>query len=339
MNFYRLSAEERAVRMRALGVEALKRWDAADDQEPELVKLRENAVFKVQGPGGAPAALRIHRHGYHTDAELDSELIWMAALREGGIGAPGFVRPRSGALFETVAHESVPEPRQVDMLEWLDGEPFGSVEEGLSGAVTDLADAFAKVGSLAARLHNHVATWPLPAGFTRHAWDLDGLTGEAPFWGRFWELGGLSTLQRKLIEAARDRTRGDLIAYGQRPETYGLIHADFNMDNVLIDGDEVRVVDFDDAGFGWHLFDLSTVSCFLHGEAEFDVVRQSVIDGYRRESPLPDHELEAMPLFYLLRGFTYLGWVHTRYQARTAQVIEPKVIALVCRLAEDYMAG
>ena len=84
MNFYRLSAEERAVRMRALGVEALKRWDAADDQEPELVKLRENAVFKVQGPGGAPAALRIHRHGYHTDAELDSELIWMAALREGG---------------------------------------------------------------------------------------------------------------------------------------------------------------------------------------------------------------------------------------------------------------
>lgn len=338
MNFYRLSVGERTACMRALAIEALKRWGTAE-QEPEIIKLRENAVFKVQGPDGAPAALRVHRHGYHTDAELTSELAWMAALREAGIGVPGILRSRSGALFETVKHESVPEPRQVDLLEWFEGQSLGSVEDGLSSAVTDVADTFTKFGTLAARLHNHAVAWPLPAGFTRHAWDVDGLTGEEPFWGRFWELGGLSTSQRTLIEAARDRTQRDLIAYGQRPQTYGLIHADFNLDNILIDGAEVRLVDFDDAGFGWHLFDLATVSFFLRGQAEFDLVRRSVIDGYRRERPLSDEQLEAMPLFNLVRGFTYLGWVHTRHETRTAQVIEPAAIALVCKLADDYMAG
>ena len=47
--------------------------------------------------------------------------------------------------------------------------------------------------------------------------------------------------------------------------------------------------------------------------------------------------LRPMPLFYLARGFTYLGWIHTRRDTRSAQQIAPKVIALVCDLAEDYL--
>ena len=59
--------------MRALAIEALKFWGVTGC-EPELLKYRENAVFRVIAPDGRPAALRIHRHGYHSDAELRSEL-------------------------------------------------------------------------------------------------------------------------------------------------------------------------------------------------------------------------------------------------------------------------
>lgn len=337
-DFYRLSIEARSERMRRLAVEALNHWGVTDGA-PVLVKLRENAVFRVAGPDGRPAALRIHRHGYHTDAALESELMWMRALRADGIDVPGIVPTRAGALFATVAVEGVPEPRQVDMLEWLSGEPLGTLEQGLSDAVTDVPAAFTQVGALAARLHNHAAAWRRPEGFVRHAWDVDGLTGEAPLWGRFWELEDLSTSQRALIERARAEARRDLLAYGQSPQTYGLIHADFNLDNLILDGGRVRIVDFDDTGFGWHLFDLATISILFRGQDVFDPIWRSVVEGYRALRAWPDEQFQHMPLFYLVRAFTYLGWVHTRHETQTAQQIAPAVVDLACDLAEDYLSG
>ena len=38
-----------------------------------------------------------------------------------------------------------------------------------------------------AAMHNQASAWQPPAGFKRHALDADGLMGEAPFWGPFWE--------------------------------------------------------------------------------------------------------------------------------------------------------
>lgn len=337
-DFYRLPVEAQRGRLGRLAIEALKHWDIAGC-EPELVKFRENAVFRVTAPDGRPAALRVHRHGYHGDVELESELAWMRALRSDGIEVPGVVPTRDNRLFATAAVDGVPGPRQVDMLEWVQGAPFGSIEAGLTGAVTNIPAAFHDVGRLMARLHDHAAAWARPQGFVRHAWDLDGLLGERPVWGRFWELAALGPTERILIDQARARAWSDLAAYGRSPDNYGLIHADFLVDNLLLDGDRVRVIDFDDAGFGWHLFDLATITFFFRGTDAFDVIRAAVIDGYRQVRSLPDAQLRHMALFTLLRGLTYLGWAHTRYETQTARDLAPWVVALVCGLAEEYLSG
>ncbi len=337
-DFYRLDLETRTERLRQLAVRALEAWGVVDGA-PAVLKVRENAVFKVTRADGAPAVLRIHRHGYHTDAALSSELQWMEALQADGIAVPGVIPTRAGDLFTTVAVDGVPEPRQVDMLEWMPGETFGSIEKGLSPSITDVTGAFGLVGALAARLHNHTASWPLPAGFTRHAWDVEGLVGEAPLWGRFWEQRDLTADQRRLLEAARARVRRDLVAYGEPPRTYGLIHADFNLDNILLDGERVVLLDFDDAGFGWHQFDLATIWTLFRGAPYYDSMRAAVLAGYQRERTLAEEDLVRLPLLELARCFTYLGWVHTRSETATAQEIAPDVIALVCATAEDYLAG
>jgi Ser/Thr protein kinase RdoA (MazF antagonist) len=65
--------------MQALAESALARWDlAATGLAP--IKVRENAVFRVELAGGGRAVLRVHRHGYHSDAALDSEFAWLRAL-------------------------------------------------------------------------------------------------------------------------------------------------------------------------------------------------------------------------------------------------------------------
>lgn len=337
-DFNDLPIEDRAQRMKALAIEALVAWGVTDCA-PELLKLRENGVFKVFMPNGDPAVIRVHRAGYHSDAELNSELQWMRALADAGIAAPVVYPTLAGEDFIVFKIDAVPEPRQVDVLSWINGEAFGSLDGGLDKAIARPAAEFAALGRLAARMHNHSAGWSPPAGFTRHAWHVDGLTGEQPFWGRFWELELLTPGQKKLMLVARDAARKDLIAFGQDPEVYGLIHADLLPDNVLVDGASVKPIDFDDAGYGWHLFDLSTITMYFIGHERFEMARDAVVAGYREVRALDDEALSHMPLFYLVRGFTYLGWIHTRSETDTAKEIAPLVIPLVCRLAEDYLAG
>ena len=334
-DFYRLPLAERAGRLRALAEEALGRWGVRGCA-PEIVKVRENAVFRVSTADGRDAVLRVHRHGYHSDAALRSELAWMEALRAGGIAVPAVIPSAAGAAFETVQAAGVPEPRQVDMLTWMPGIPIGTLEEGLNPAIADVHGVFASIGRVIARAHNQVEAWPQPTGFVRHAWDREGLVGPEPLWGRFWEAAVLGTAERRLIEQARAQARDDLTAYG-RARRYGLIHADCNLDNMLLDGDRVILIDFDDCGFGWHLFDLATVWTMFHGSALAEEMRAGVVEGYRRERALPDEELAHMPLFELVRAFSYLGWVHTRAETASAQTLAPEVARLVCDLSEAYL--
>ena len=337
-DFYKIGIDARAERMQRLAIEALKAWNIADCQ-PQLIKIRENAVFRIKLADGFDAALRIHRYGYHSDAALQSELSWMQALQQDNIEVPEIIPAESGALFVTAGVDGVPEPRQIDMVKWLDGAPLGSIEEGLSDTVGDIAHAFTEVGRLAAQLHNHAAHWQPPKDFVRHAWNNDGLTGEAPLWGKFWEFPGLDKAQKQLIEQARQAARRVLTAVGEANQTYGLIHADFNFDNIILRDGRVTAIDFDDCGFGWHLFDLATISILFLGTEQSETVQRAVIDGYRQERQLTDETLGQMPLFYLLRAFTYLGWIHTRSETRTAEEIAPGIVKMVCELAEDYLSA
>ncbi len=60
-DFYKIGIDARAARMQRLALEALKAWDITDC-EPELIKIRENAVFRIRRADGFDAALRIHRY-------------------------------------------------------------------------------------------------------------------------------------------------------------------------------------------------------------------------------------------------------------------------------------
>ncbi len=244
-----------------------------------------------------------------------------------------------GALFVAVQVAAVPEPRQVDIFEWVEGRQLGLVEEGVADPA-GVSEVYGTIGQLAARLHNQAIGWALPQEFTRHAWDVAGLVGEAPFWGPFWELASLTAEEKKLLLRARERARIDLTAYAGVPandEYYSLIHADFLAENLMVDGETVRLIDFDDAGFGWHLFELATALYFEMEEDYYPQAYSALVAGYRQHRPLPDSQLEQLPLFLLVRSFTYLGWAHTRSETQTAQELVPMFTRRACALARDYL--
>jgi Ser/Thr protein kinase RdoA (MazF antagonist) len=337
-DFFELDVDQQAERMENLGRATLPAW-GLEGAQLSLIKYRENAVFELTAVDGTRYALRIHRGGYHSDNALRSELQWMAALEESGIHVPALVPAKNGESFVVMTVEGIPGPHQVDLFEWVDGSHMGSVEEGLSDPQA-LPANYRTLGALAAQVHNQAVGWELPQGFTRHSWDVDGLVGEEPFWGRFWELDMLTPEQRELILAAREQVRIDLQAYADAPENadrYSMIHADFVAENLMVAGDQVRLIDFDDAGFGWHLFELATAVYFEMEEEHYPAIWQALVEGYREHRSLPDSQLDYMPLFLLARSFTYLGWTHTRSETETAQELGPMLIERACKLSRDYL--
>jgi Ser/Thr protein kinase RdoA (MazF antagonist) len=334
-DFFALSQEEQIAAMTAVARAGLSRWPGSFD-EMSLIKYRENAVFRLRNSHGDLFALRVHRRGYHSDAELISELQWMVRLAGSAIEVPAVIPASDGSMFVKAVAPGIAEPLQVDMLAWFDGEPLGSIETGHDCSLSELSDRYQRVGLLAAQIHEHAASWQPPASFVRHAWDAQGLLGPPPFWGEFRDLPQLS-VHLPLIEDACKRARNDLHDLGQSSRIYGLIHADLVPENILLSGNRLMLIDFDDAGFGWHMFELATALFWHTDRPYYRTIHDALLTGYRSARPLSESHWQQLPLFLYLRSLTYLGWVWTRSETETARELTGMLVEKACLLASDYL--
>lgn len=276
--------------------------------------VSENVSFRITTASGNTYVLRLHRPGYNTLEELESERRWRDALAATGLRVQTALAAGDGRHFVPVSTAAAGEAsgRYASMVSWLPGE---ILDDGhLAGADRlERQRLFRDLGALTARLHNQAAGWRAPAGFTRPALDRDGLLGDQPRWGRFWEYSGLGVEGRKLVLEARERLRVVLDDYGAQGDNFSLIHADLHPGNVLVDADDkLGLIDFDDAAYGWHGYDLASALIEAHADDDFPALREALLTGYREIRSLAPRDEAMLPVFLLLRGLALLGWVHER---------------------------
>lgn len=303
---------------------ALALW-GLQDAPIRFVAGRENRVYQVLAPGG-DFALRLKRPGYRNDAELWSELQWMQALQQAGLQVPLPQRSVNGKLLEVVGCQ------RVDLLSWLPGQPLGASRIPL--ALDDAPGVFQRLGQETARLHMASDAWARPAGFTRCDWGIDGLLGEAPVWGRFWDNPTLNAPTRSLLQAFRAAATHTLVRHAHALD-HGLIHADLVRENVVVNGHCIGMIDFDDAGFGFRLFDLATTLLKNIEEPNYEALKAALLQGYARVRPL---DTELLDLFIALRAVTYVGWIVPRMGEAGAEARNRRFIATARGLCEGCLA-
>ena len=277
----------------------------------ELVAVSENITFKATDERGRAYVLRLHRPGYHTLDELNSERVWIRALADACIVVPTPVTATDGREYVRAVIDGSAEARYVGLAQWTDGELLADVLRHTAD-VGAFESYFEQLGVLAARLHDQASRWQLPPGFERHALDADGLLGDAPFWGRFWENPVLSLDERDLVLRTRDRLHEMLGRVGYDAATFSLIHADLHPGNLLVHGDRLAIIDFDDAGFGWHAYDMAVAMIRYREEPTFAAVKRAFVRGYRTTRSLPDDVVALIPTFFVIRDMAILGWIHQR---------------------------
>jgi Ser/Thr protein kinase RdoA (MazF antagonist) len=274
----------------------------------------------------------VHRPGYSTPAQITSELTWSAALREeAGILTPAAIPARDGSQVTVVSTPQAPEARPCVMFDFCPGSEPAEDDE--------LASSFERLGSVAARIHRHAQAWTPPPAFVRRTWDFATTIGDRPHWGR-WEDGvGVGLEEVRLLARLREKVQSELTAYGTSAECFGLVHADMRLANLLVDGADTYVIDFDDCGRSWFLYDLATALTLIEDRPDVAQLIESWLHGYRRVRPLTGADIQIIPTLMMLRCLLVVAWIGSHARTELAQEQGVAYTRMTCDLAERYLGG
>jgi Ser/Thr protein kinase RdoA (MazF antagonist) len=309
---------------------ALVPFGFPEDAHIALLSLSENATYRIDDPAASrTAVLRVHRTGYHEPGAVASELAWMQALRaDEGLLTPAVYTAGDGRQVVEATIGGL--TRQMVLFEWLPGtEP---PQDGLVGK-------FELLGEICARMHRHSRSWTRPPGFVRFSWDFDCCVGDRPRWGRWQDGIGVGPAELAVLTPAAALMRRRLTAYGQEAGRFGLIHADVRLANLLVDGGVIQVIDFDDCGFGWFLFDLATAVSFIEHDPRVPELCDAWMRGYRTIAPLSAAEEAEIGTFVLLRRLQLVAWVGSHRFADAALELGAEFTQGACEIAERYLTS
>ncbi|WP_327085017.1 phosphotransferase [Nonomuraea sp. NBC_01738] len=302
---------------------AMLRYDLSPEAVVALINISENTTYRVDDPGtGRTAILRVHRPGYHAPDSIRSELAWLTALREdAGISTPKVIPARDGSLV-------VEGPRDCVMFEYLPGtEP----------PEHRLVEDFEELGAITARMHEHARRWRRPPGFTRFTWDYDAALGSVARWGRWQDGLGVGPAEREILGRLDTTLRDRLARFGAGPERFGLIHADLRLANLLTDGHGTSVIDFDDCGFGWYLYDLGAAVSFIEHYPQVPEMIDSWTRGYRSVLDLPAVDEQEIWTFVMFRRLLLVAWIGSHSSVDVARELGAGYTRDSCDLAERFL--
>lgn len=311
---------------------ALSGWGLPGDTAATLLNLSENATFRVpfEASSHGTAVLRMHRVGYHDEAAIRSELAWTDAVRRDlGVCVPTPIPTVTGDVLHRL-RDGEGRMRHAVLFEEI---------SGVEPPPDDLDRHLPLLGQLAARFHRHVETWRRPTTFTRFVWSQPELLGERARWGRLRDGLGVDDQRYAVLRRAADEVSRRLAAYGTASARFGLIHADMRLANLLIDGDRVAIIDFDDSGYSWLLYDLAATLSFVEHDPRVPQWCHAWLDGYQQERPLSRHDRSMVASFVMLRRLVLVAWLGSHADIPLAAELGTAFAGDATVMAEHYLAG
>jgi Ser/Thr protein kinase RdoA (MazF antagonist) len=101
-----------------------------------------------------------------------------------------------------------------------------------------------------------------------------------------------------------------------------MIHADLAPGNLIIQGENLHIIDFDDAGFGWHMYELATGLYPYQDHPRFSEMVNAVFGGYREDRQLCEESTGLLKLFLLIRALALVGWRAARPELELSKIPE-----------------
>lgn len=294
-----------------------------DDYKVSLLKYSENYNWLIESRD-KKYVLRQCRPGYHTYEELNGELLWIEELRKTtDILMPDILENKDGNFLTDI------DGYICTMFSFLEGTTL----RGIDGE--KLLFYLGKIGEIAAKLHIESINRDNSIKLKRFSWNYDDLLGKSSRVGNWRQHSGLTERQKNCFEKAEKLIYEKLNAYGKGSEKYGLIHSDLNINNVLVEGEKVQIIDFDDCGYGWFLYDLSTT--VLEYDTEIMKKIEAWVHGYEKYRKFTEEDKEMIPTFIVMRKIVRIGWIASHMENDTVKKVAADYYEQTAEMAEKYI--
>ena len=108
--------------------------------------------------------------------------------------------------------------------------------------------------------------------------------------------------------------------------------------NLLIQDNATRLIDFDDCGFGWYLYDFATAVSFIEDHPQLPQLKSSWLEGYRKWRVPSELEIQELDTLIMLRRLALLAWIGGHAEVPIVQELQGKFASITCQLAQEYLA-
>jgi Ser/Thr protein kinase RdoA (MazF antagonist) len=254
----------------------LTSWDH-DQGSLQFFRSSANFVYSFR-QGGKQCFLRFAATSERTRDTIEAEIDILQWVAQRGMTVTSPLPSRNGNFVETVMTHL--------------GTFHAVVFAGLEGSQLDIEDLddsqFGEWGAVLGKLHSTVQGYTGTALSARSTWS-DHL-----------ELVRESLSEEKsAVRSEFEQVASSLEMFPVTHDTYGLIHFDFELDNLYWQNQTIGIGDFDDCSFAWYIMDIAFALRDLFRE-EIDLNKRSFLAflrGYRTQRGLHAELVSQLPLF------------------------------------------
>lgn len=277
-------------------------YDLPEDTKVYHLKYSENFTYLLQSEKEKKKyVLRVNRPGYHKREELEGELLWMRKLHEDtDIELADVLQGRDGQYLQKLVFGEESSEYICTMFSFLEGENIHRDNP------EELLYFQKEIGKICAKLHLQSMSWKESRNLTRFSWDYEDLFGANCRWGDWSKSKELTEEWKDVIRHAVAIIKKRLEAYGKDENVFGLIHSDFNLNNILVEGNRVKILDFDDCGFGWYMYDFG--SAMLEYDENLREMAGAWLEGYESIRKVSQKDKDELFTFIIARKIICIGW-------------------------------
>lgn len=281
--------------------------DRYDIQIHEIRFLAEetNILYKLTDVKGKNYLLKIFQEHSSTIEDNHMEVFVMDLVsRRSEISIPSIVTSKDGSSVQIIKVDEGSSPMRVIIYSWLEGED-------LDGNEND--ERFIQLGEMTAQLHVATQSVKIPENFSPKRWDRIFYYKEDRSVYKNKEFQHfLSKEYHEIMDNMIPFLNNELLRYYQmNEENLQFIHSDLNPWNVLVSGDIMHIIDFEDVLWGLPLHDIAISLYYYRYEEElnYENVKRLFFKGYEKIRPLPQFEEYDLDLLMTARRVNFLNFI------------------------------
>lgn len=269
----------------------LKQWEH-EQGSAQLFRSSANFVYRFRIEG-KPCFLRFAATTERTRDTIEAEIDILQWIARRGMTVTTPLPSRNGNFVETVVTDL--------------GTFHAVVFAGLEGAQLDIEDLddsqFGEWGAALGKLHSVMQSYTDHALSTRCTWrdHLELVRASLPE-------------EKSAVRSEFEQVASSLQALPVTHDTYGLVHFDFELDNLYWQNQTIGIGDFDDCSYAWYSMDIAFALRDLFREG-IDLNNRSFlafIRGYRTQHELHAELMSQLPLLLrMAKLLTYAQLVRT----------------------------